>query len=71
MILAAVNLYSLLQYLVLAMSRKAEHLAILCPDKGKAMQDSGYELWKINIQRASVNRPVDTSKCPLATNSNT
>jgi hypothetical protein len=38
MILTAVNLYPLLQYLVLATSRKAEQLAILRPHLGEAMQ---------------------------------
>jgi hypothetical protein len=32
-ILAAANLYSLFRYLVLAMSRKAGQLPILCPDR--------------------------------------
>jgi hypothetical protein len=41
MILAAVNLYSLLQYLGLATSRKAEQLAMLRPHRGEAMQDIG------------------------------
>jgi hypothetical protein len=56
MILAAVNLYSLLQYLVLAISRKAGHLAILRPDRGEAMRDSGYELRRMHLLGHWVNK---------------
>src|SRR5215210_2402053 len=56
MILAAMNLYSLLQYIVLAKSRKARQLAILRPDRGAAMQDSGYELRRIILPRTPVNK---------------
>jgi hypothetical protein len=49
MILAAVNLYSLLQYLVLAISRKAGQLAILRPLRGGAMQDAGYGLRRFHF----------------------
>jgi hypothetical protein len=44
MILAAMNLYPSLTYLVLAISRKAGQLSSLHPDRGGAMQDIGYEL---------------------------
>jgi hypothetical protein len=44
MILAAMNLHALLQYFVLAISRKTGQLSILRPDRGEAMQDIGYEL---------------------------
>jgi hypothetical protein len=57
MMLAAVNLYSLLQYLGLAIRHKAEQLAILRPDRGKAMQDSGYELRRIFLLGTWVNKP--------------
>jgi hypothetical protein len=57
MMLAAVNLYSLLQYLVLATSRKAEQLAILCPHLGEAMQDIDYDLLSIFLSRTRVNKP--------------
>jgi hypothetical protein len=56
MILAAVNLYSLLLCLVLAISRKAGHLAIVRPDRGEAMRDSEYELLSILLPRTSVNK---------------
>jgi hypothetical protein len=56
MMFAAVNLYSSLQYLVLAISRKAEQLAILRPHCGEAMQDIGYELLRIPLPRTPVNR---------------
>src|SRR5215211_5229956 len=55
MILAAVNLYSPLQYLVLAKSRKAGQLAILRPHRGEAVQDRGYGLRRITLPRTRVN----------------
>jgi hypothetical protein len=51
MILAAMNLYSSLQYLVLAIGRKAGQLAILCSHWGKEIQDIGYELLRIILPR--------------------
>ena len=64
MILAAVNLYSLLQYLGLAISRKAEPLAILCPHLGEAMQDIECELLRIHLPRTRVNkRPASSQGC--------
>jgi hypothetical protein len=56
MILAPVNLYSLLRYLGLAICRKAEPLAILCPHWGEAMQDIEYELLRIRLPRTPVNK---------------
>ena len=56
MILAAVNLYSLLQYLVLAISSKAGPLAIVRPHRGGPMQDGGYGLQRIHLPRTSVNK---------------
>jgi hypothetical protein len=60
--LTAANIYSPLQYLVLAISRKAGALGILRPDRGEAMQDSGFELLRIPLPRTPVHtapsRPV-------------
>jgi hypothetical protein len=52
-----VNLYSFLQYLVLAISRKEGQLAILCPHLGEAMQDTEYDLLRIFLSRTRVNKP--------------
>jgi len=56
MILPAMNLYSSLQYLVLAIGRKAGQLAILLSHWGKEMQVIGYELPKISLPRTRVNK---------------
>jgi hypothetical protein len=48
-----VNLYALLQYLVLAISRKVGPLAIVHPDRGEAMRDSEYELRRISLSTHS------------------
>jgi hypothetical protein len=55
-ILAVMNLYSPLQHLVLAISCKAGQLAILRPDRGEAMRDSGYESRRIFLPCTSVNK---------------
>jgi hypothetical protein len=54
--LTAANIYSPLQYLVLAISRKAGALGILRPHLGEAMQDSGFELLRIPLLRGWVNK---------------
>ena len=54
-VLATANLYSLLQYIVLAISRKAEQLAILRPHRGEAMWDREYYLRSIHLLRGWVN----------------
>jgi len=64
MILAAVNLYSLLPYLVLAISRKAGHLAILRPDRGEAMRDSENELLRVLLHRTRMNSPKKIPRRP-------
>ena len=56
MILAAVNLYSPLLYLVLAISCKAGQSAILRPHRGEAMQYRGYELLRIPLPRTPLNK---------------
>src|SRR5215217_7606238 len=50
-VLATANLYSLLRYLVLAISCKAGQLSILRPDRSEDMRDSGYELRRIRLPR--------------------
>ena len=50
------NIYSPHYLLVLAISRKAGPLAILCPHKGEAIQDIGYELLRIPLLRPWVNK---------------
>jgi hypothetical protein len=42
MMLAAANLYSSLEYFVLAINPKAGQLVFLRPDRGEAMQDAEY-----------------------------
>jgi hypothetical protein len=54
--LTTVNLYSFLQYLVLAKSRKEWQLALLRPDRGEAMQDSGYGLLRISLLGTALNK---------------
>src|SRR5829696_6494648 len=55
-VLATANLYSLLQYLVLAISRQAGQLAIHRTQRGGAMQDGGYELRRILLPRTRAKR---------------
>jgi hypothetical protein len=52
-ILAAVNLYSPLQFLVLATSRRAEEEVILCPHVSVVMQNAVYGLSRTPLPRRS------------------
>src|SRR5215204_3531217 len=63
--LTAANIYSPLQYLVLATSRKAGQLAILRPHRGEAMRHSGFELRRTNLARIPVNNGKERARASI------
>src|SRR5829696_4036739 len=63
--LTAANIYSPLQYLVLAISRKAGALGILRPHRGEAMRHSGFELRRTNLARIPVNNGKERARASI------